>query len=116
MKNTNEKVKFYLIQKVNCSLPEYIRATKNLKIGRIYTLEDGNQAKVLRQAHFKYSLDDIQNLADMLVGGYKGTQQYRMYLKMNSIKRSQIPRVRFSEIEKELIYYIYTNNEYNTDE
>ena len=116
MVNNSDIAKFYLIQKVNSSLPEYLRTTKTLKIGRIYNLETGKQAKVIRQVHFKYSLDDIQNLVDLLEGGYNGTQQHKMWIKMRTIKNSQIPKVRFSDAEKEMIYYIYVNEEYNTDE
>lgn len=116
MKNSSNKMKFYLVQRNNSSIPDYIRTIKNLKLGRIYTLENGSQAKVIRQVHLKYSLEDVQNIADILKGGYEGTQQYKLWLKMKNIIKSQIPRLRFSDTEREIIYYIYVNNEYSTNE
>ena len=45
--NNNEKIKFYLIQVLSKSKAEYIKSAKVLKVGRIYTLGDGNQFKVI---------------------------------------------------------------------
>jgi len=116
MINDTIKNKFYLIQIITKSKPEYMKSAKVLKIGRIYNLKNGEQFRVIREVHCKYTIDDIQNIMQVVDGGYIGTERHKMYNKMNEIYKSGIPRVRFTESEKEMMYLIYINNDYNTED
>ena len=114
--NNSEKIKFYLVQVLSKSKAEYIKSAKVLKIGRIYTLGDGSQFKVIRQVHCKYTIEDIYNIMSLTSDGYSGTVRSSLHNKMSAIYKTGIPRIRFSETEKDLIYNIYVSGEYESVE
>lgn len=85
----------------------YIKTNKTLRSGRIYTLKSGKNIRILNKSNFKYTINDIITIKNIMEQYDIGTLQYNLAVKLSSIIRSGIPSVRFSKDEKELLWDIY---------
>lgn len=109
-----EQGKFYHIMYMN-GIKDVLETPKTLKTGRYYRLKDGREFKVIRQAHFKYTYDDIDTVRVLTEGYDIGTLQHRLSQKMARAFKSKTPSVRFTAEEREMLSYIYYENEFITD-
>ena len=110
-----EQGKFYHIQYVDNGKSDYIETSKPLINGRIYRLGNGKQFRVIKRAHFKYTFEDIDNIRVMMEDYDIGTVQYNLCIRMARAFKAKVPAVRFSDEEREILSYVYYDNEYITD-
>ena len=110
-----EQGKFYHIQYVDNGKSDYIETNKPLINGRIYRLGNGKQFRVIKRAHFKYTFEDIDNIRVMMEDYDIGTVQYNLCMRMTKAFKAKVPAVRFSDEEREILSYVYYENEYITD-
>lgn len=110
-----EQGKFYHIQYMDNGKTDYLESTKNLINGRIYNLGSGRQVRVLKKAHFKYTFEDIDNIRVMMEDYDIGTVQYNLCMRMAKAFNGKVPSVRFSDEEREILRYVYYENQYITD-
>lgn len=110
-----EQGKFYHIQYIDNGKSDYIETNKTLINGRIYRLGNGKQFRVIKKAHFKYTFEDIDNIRVMMEDYDIGTVQYNLCMRMARAFKAKVPAVRFSDEEREILSYIYYENEYLTD-
>lgn len=110
-----EQGKFYHIQYVDNGKSDYIETNKPLINGRIYRLGNGRQFRVIKRAHFKYTFEDIDNIRVMMEDYDIGTVQYNLCMRMTRTFKAKVPAVRFSDEEREILSYVYYENEYITD-
>lgn len=110
-----EQGKFYHIQYIDNGKADYLESTKPLINGRIYRLGNGRQVRVIKKANFKYTYEDIDNIRVLMEDYDIGTIQYNLCMRMNKAFKSKTPAVRFSDEERELLGYVYYENEYLTD-
>ena len=107
--------KFYHIQYVDTGKSDYLESNKNLVNGRIYVLGNGRQVRVIKRAHFKYTFEDIDNIRVMMEDYDKGTVQYNLCMRMAKAFNGKVPSVRFSDEEREILGYVYWENQYISD-
>ena len=107
--------KFYHIQYVDTGKSDYLESNKNLVNGRIYILGNGRQVRVIKRAHFKYTFEDIDNIRVMMEDYDKGTVQYNLCMRMAKAFNGKVPSVRFSDEEREILGYVYWENQYISD-
>jgi hypothetical protein len=112
----NKRKRFYHIQYINTGKTDYIETDRLLVIGRIYTLKDGQQCRVVRQAHFKYTFSDIENIYSVMSQYNKGSLQYGLAVRLRETLKSNVPAVRFSDEDREMLYDIYVEDTELTDE
>lgn len=93
----------------------YIKTSKTLRCGRIYTLKNGNHIRVLNKTTFKYSIDDIITIKNIMEQYDIGTLQYNLAVKLSKIIENGIPSVRFNKDEKELLWDIYNYDDNLSD-
>ena len=110
-----EQGKFYHIQYVDNGKSDYIETNKPLINGRIYRLGNDKQFRVIKRAHFKYTFEDIDNIRVMMEDYDIGTVQYNLCMRMTKAFKAKVPAVRFSDEEREILSYVYYENEYITD-
>jgi len=110
-----EQGKFYHIQYINTGKTDYIESNKILVNGRIYRLGDGAQVRVIKRAHFKYTFEDIDNIRVMMEDYDIGTVQYNLCRRMAKAFEAKVPAVRFSDDEREILSYVYYENQYISD-
>ena len=109
-----EQGRFYHIKYSN-GIKDILESTKALKIGRYYRLKDGREFQVIKEAHYKYTYEDIDT-SRVLTEGYDiGTEQRRISDRMRKAFNSKTPSVRFTPMDREMLSYIYYENEYLTD-
>lgn len=110
-----EQGKFYHIQYIDTGKTDYLETTKPLINGRIYRLGNGRQIRVIRKANFKYTFEDIDNIRVMMEDYDIGTVQYNLCVRMNKAFNSKVPAVRFSDEEREILSYVYYENDFIGD-
>lgn len=109
-----EQGKFYHVRYTD-GTSDIIETTKSLKVGRYYRLKNGKEVQILKQAHYKYTYEDIDTVRVLTEDYDIGTLQHRLSQKMARAFKSKTPSVRFTAEEREMLSYIYYENEYLTD-
>lgn len=105
--------KFYRIQYTDNGETAIIELVKPVVVGRIYTLKANyRRFLVLSEAKFKYTYEDIDNVRVMMEGYDIGTIQYRLCQRMARAFQAPTPAVRFTDEEREILSYIYYENEF----
>lgn len=107
-----EQGKFYHIQYIDTGKADYLESNKNLVNGRIYRLGNGKQIRIIKRAHFKYTFEDIDNIRVMMEDYDIGTIQYNLCIRMAKAFKAKVPSVRFSDEEREILSYVYYENEH----
>lgn len=110
-----EQGKFYHIQYLDTGKSDYLESSKTLVNGRIYRLNNGRQVRVIKRAHFKYTFEDIDNIRVMMEDYDRGTVQYNLYIRMAKAFKGKVPSVRFSDEEREILSYVYYENQFISD-
>ena len=110
-----EQGEFYLIKYLKTQRTDYLESKKQLYKNKIYTLTNGKQFKVIRKAKFKYTIEDIDNIRVMMEDYDIGTVQHNLCMRMARAFKEKVPAVRFSDKEREILSYVYYENEYITD-
>ena len=109
-----EQEKFYHIRYAN-GTSDSIKTTITLKSGRYYKTKDGIEFQVLKQSHYKYTYEEIEAIKWLTEGYDIGTLQHKLSKKMNRALHSKTPSVRFTSDEREILSYIYYENESLTE-
>ena len=107
-----EQGKFYRIRYTDTYKEDIIESVKTLKIGRYYTFKNGRQFQVIKNAYFKYTYEDIDNIRVMMEDYDIGTVQYNLCKRMMKAFKQKTPNVRFTTEEREILSYIYYENEF----
>ena len=107
--------KFYHIQWLETGKADYIETNKTLINGRVYNMKDGKQFRIIKRAYFKYTFEDINNIRVMMEDYDIGTVQYNLCMRMARAFKAKVPAVRFSDEEREILSYVYYENEHITD-
>lgn len=107
-----EQGKFYRVRYIDNNKEDFLESVTTLRVGRYYTLKNGRRFQVLKNAYFKYTYEDIDNLRVMLEDYDIGTVQYNLCIRMAQAFKQPIPKVSFSREERELLWYIYEENEF----
>lgn len=110
-----EQGKFYHIQYMDTGKSDYLESNKTLVNGRIYRLSNGRQVRVVKRAHFKYTFEDIDNIRVMMEDYDIGTVQYNLCIRMAKAFKGKVPSVRFSDEEREILSYVYYENQFISD-
>ena len=110
-----EQGKYYHIHYLDNGKTDYLESNKPLVNGRIYRLSDGRQVRVIKRAHFKYTYQDIDNIRVMMEDYNIGTIQHNLCIRMAKAFKAKVPAVRFSNEEREILSYIYYENEFISD-
>lgn len=100
-------IKYYHITYTDSGETNVLKTTKTLKVGRYYRLKDGREAKIVRQAHFKYTPEDLKIIYNIVKDYDRGTIQYRLAQKLRKAVNSEIPSMRFTDDEREFFRFIY---------
>jgi hypothetical protein len=112
----NKRNRFYHIQYINTGKTDYIEIDRPLVIGRIYNSKDGQQFRIIRQAHFKYTFSDIENIYSVMSQYNRGSLQYGLAVRLREALKGKVPAVRFSDEDREMMYEIYVEDMELTDE
>lgn len=115
MRKPIKQGKFYHIQWLETGKADYIETNKTLINGRVYNMKDGKQFRIIKRAYFKYTFEDINNIRVMMKDYDIGTVQYNLCMRMARAFKEKVPAVRFSDEEREILSYVYYENEYITD-
>lgn len=107
-----EQGTFYKIRYTDTYKEDTLESVKPLKIGRYYTLKNGKQIQILKKLYFKYTYEDIDNVRVMMEDYDIGTVQYNLCIRMTNAFKDKTPNVRFSSEEREILWYVYNENEY----
>lgn len=102
--------KYYLIESIYTGKKDYVESLKPLVIGRVYTNSKGESYRIIRKVHFKYSYSDINNIITLMDGYSRGTVQYNLLNKAVRASKNKVPAIRFTEEEREVLYFIYSNS------
>lgn len=110
------KTKYYHIRYSDNGTSGILKTKKNLKIGRYYRLKDGREAQIIKQAHYKYTCSELEVIRRLTSEYNIGSMQRRLSKKMEIALRSGVPSVRFTGDEREMLSYIYYEDNSITDE
>ena len=110
------KIKYYHIRYSDNGTSGILKTEKNLKIRRYCRLKDGREAQIIKQAHYKYTCNELEVVRRLTSEYSVGSMQRRLSEKMEIALRSGIPSVRFTNIEREMLSYIYYEDNSITDE
>ena len=102
---------FYRIKYKN-GKTDILESFVKLEPGYIYNGGNGKYFKVIGVINFKYTLEDIDNLRVLMEGYDEGTLQDNLRKRLAKAFKSQIPSIRISSEEKDLLSYVYYENEY----
>lgn len=91
---------------------DVIESFIKLEIGKLYKGKDNNVFKVVGISKFKYTYKDIDNIRVLMEGYDEGTVQDNLRKRMTKAFNSKTTSIRLSFEEKELLSYIYYENEY----
>lgn len=111
-----EQGRFYHIQFMDTGKKDYFESNKPLVDGRVYRLQNGRTFRVIKKAHFKYTFEDIDTLRVLTEDYDIGTVQNRLSVRMAKAFNGKVPAVRFSDEEREILGYIYYENQCLTEE
>lgn len=109
-----EQEKFYHIRYAN-GTSDSIKTTRTLKSGRYYKTKDGIEFQVLKQSHYRYTYEEIETIKELTEGYDIGTLQHKLSKKMGRALHSKTPSLRFTPEEREILSYIYYENEALTE-
>lgn len=101
------KVRYYRVSEEKTGKTITIKSNIILKKNRYVKIKDNEYARVISESKFKFSIDDIKALSELLKDYDRGTLQNRLYRKLNLIISTDIPQLRLSKEDKELLSYIY---------
>lgn len=104
---------FYKVMYQGDNKTRLFESNTELKINAFYRDNKNNRIfKVLNRCNFRYTLEDIDNIRVMMEDHDVGTVQSNLCERMNKAYNELNPAVRFTNEEKELMSYMYYEDEY----